>query len=127
MMNATWEDWERWYQQEYNGPQREASRDLYMNNFAFISLLLSLVSVGLVLQGTRANMMSSSYMEQQEKIHKAASMELARSKRATLTGGDRDERIRNFLEHREAVLSADEAYHRFPPSPEVCAPDTVRK
>ncbi|KAF2787344.1 hypothetical protein K505DRAFT_329749 [Melanomma pulvis-pyrius CBS 109.77] len=126
MMNATWEDWERWYRREHNGPHGDSPRDMYMTNFAFVSIVLSLVSIGLVMQGTRANMMSSSYMEQQEKVHKAASMELARSKRASMTG-DREERIRTFLEHREAVLAGEDAYQRMLPPSETCAPDTVRK
>jgi hypothetical protein len=125
MMNASWEDWERWYRREYNGEQYD-NRDPYMKNSAFIAIVLSLVSVGLVMQGTRANMMSMNYMEQQEKIHKAASMELAKSKRATMTG-DREERIRSFLEHREAVLAGEDAYQRILPHPETCAADTVRK
>jgi curved DNA-binding protein CbpA len=126
MMNASWEDWERWYRREYNGQQYDNNRDPYMKNSAFIAIVLSLVSVGLVMQGTRANMMSINYMEQQEKIHKAASMELAKSKRATMTG-DREERIRTFLEHREAILAGEDAYQRILPHPETCAPDTVRK
>ncbi|KAF2704248.1 hypothetical protein K504DRAFT_462819 [Pleomassaria siparia CBS 279.74] len=126
MMNASWQDWERWYKREYSGQREEAPHDLYMDNFAFVSIVLSLVSVGLVLQGTRANMMSSNYMEQQERLHKAASMDLARAKRATMTS-DREERIKSFLEHREAILAGDDAYQRLLPHPETCAPDTVRK
>ncbi|KAF2242110.1 hypothetical protein BU26DRAFT_439628 [Trematosphaeria pertusa] len=120
--NATWEDWERWYQRE-NG---EDPRDMYMSNFAFVSLVFALVTLGGVMQGTRANMLSSTVMEHRDKMHREASVELARSKRATMTG-DRNERIKTFLEHREAVLAGEDAYQRLLPPTENRAPDTIRK
>ncbi|KAF2675918.1 hypothetical protein K458DRAFT_323454 [Lentithecium fluviatile CBS 122367] len=123
--NATWEDWERWYRRE-SGSQGEP-RDMYMTNFAFVALIFSIVSLGGIMQGTRANMMTSSVMEHRDKIHKEASLELQRSKHATMSG-DRNERIRTFLEHREAVNSGEYAYQRLLPPAETCAPDTaVRK
>lgn len=121
--NATWEDWERWYQRESG---TEAPRDLYMSNFAFVSLVFAIVTLGGIMQGTRANMFGSSVMEHRERIHKEASLELARSKRATMSG-DRNERIRTFLEHRDATLAGEDAYHRLLPPADTCAPDTVRK
>ncbi|PSN62655.1 hypothetical protein BS50DRAFT_577566 [Corynespora cassiicola Philippines] len=126
MMNATWEDWERWYRREYGGDQADDSRAVHMSNFAFVSLVFALVSLGGIMQGTRANMFSTSVMEHRDRIHREASMELARSKRATISG-DRSERIRTFVEHREATMAGEDAYQRMLPHPETCAPDTVRK
>lgn len=125
MMNATWEDWERWYDREY-GREQQNTRDLYMSNFSFIGLIFALVTLGGVMQGTRANMMTSSAMEHRDKVHNEASKQLARSKRATMSG-DRNERIKTFLEHREAVLAGEDAYQRILPPSVVCVPDTVRK
>ncbi|KAF2444192.1 hypothetical protein P171DRAFT_27480 [Karstenula rhodostoma CBS 690.94] len=121
--NATWEDWERWHQRESG---TDAPRDLNISNVAFVSLVFAIVTLGGVLQGTRANMFGSSVMEQRERIHREASMELARSKRATMSG-DRNERIRTFLEHRDATLAGEDAYQRLLPPSETCLPDTVRK
>jgi hypothetical protein len=98
-----------------------------MSNVAFISLVFALVTLGGIIQGTRANMLSSSYMEQRDKVHREASIDLQRSKHATISGGDRNERIRTFLEHREAVLAGEDAYQRILPPADTCAPDTVRK
>lgn len=126
MYNATWEDWERWYQREYQKGQSEEPRAVYMSNFGFMSLIFALVTLGGIMQGTRANMLSSSVMEHRDRIHKEASMELARSKRATMTG-DRNERIRTFLEHREATLTGEDAYQRLLPPTETCASDSARK
>lgn len=123
--NATWEDWERWYQRE-DGSEKADPRDMYMSNFAFVSLVFAIVTLGGVMQGTRASIFTSTAMEQRDRIHKEASMELARSKRATISG-DRNERIKTFLEHREAVMAGEVAYQRALPPPETCSPDTVRK
>jgi hypothetical protein len=123
--NATWEDWERWYRRE-SGSTGEP-RDMYMTNLAFVALVFSIVSLGGIVQGTRANTLTTSVMEHRDKMHKQASLELARSKHATMAS-DRDERIRTFLEHREAVNSGEHAYQRLLPPAETCAPDTaVRK
>ncbi|KAL5465846.1 hypothetical protein PMIN06_000441 [Paraphaeosphaeria minitans] len=121
--NATWEDWERWHHRESG---TEAPRDLNISTFAFVSLVFAMVTLGGVLQGTRANAFGSSVMEQRDKIHREASIELARSKRATMSG-DRNERIRTFLEHRDATLVGEDSYQRLLPPSETCLPDTVRK
>lgn len=126
MNNATWEDWERWYDREYQREKGENPRETYMSNFGFMSLVFALVSVGGVVQGTRANAMSSNVMEQRDRIHKEASMGLQRSKHATMNG-DRGERIRTFLQHREATLGGEESYQRILPPSESCSPDSIRK
>jgi curved DNA-binding protein CbpA len=122
--NATWEDWERWHR--WNDGKPEDDRTVYMSNFGFMSLIFGIVSVGGFIQSSRASSLSSSVMEQRDKMHKEASIELARSKRATMTG-DRKERIRTFLEHRDATLTGQEQYQRLLPPAENCAPESVRK
>jgi curved DNA-binding protein CbpA len=122
--NATWEDWERWYRRESGAP--DEPRDMYMTNVAFVALVMSIVSLGGIVQGTRASNLTSSVMERRDKIHREACLELARSKHATMSG-DRDERIRTFLQHREATHAGEYAYQRILPPAETCASDTVRK
>jgi hypothetical protein len=125
--NATWEDWERWHRR--NDPKRatEDERTVYMSNFGFMSMIFLVISMGGIVQGTRANLMTSSIMDQREKTHKEASLELARSKRATMMTGDRDERVRTFLEHREANIAGEPAYQRLLPPADNCSPDSVRR
>ncbi|KAF2259984.1 hypothetical protein CC78DRAFT_536721 [Lojkania enalia] len=125
MYNATWEDWEHWYGREY-GTQQEDARTIHMSNFGFMSIVLALVSIGGVMQGTRANTFSTTVMEHRDKMHEEASRELARSKRATMSG-DRNERIKTFVEHREANMTGEDAYQRVLPPSEICIPDTVRR
>ncbi|KAF2278502.1 uncharacterized protein EI97DRAFT_431729 [Westerdykella ornata] len=124
--NATWEDWERWHRR--NVPKDDAdSRTVYMSNFGFMSFILLAVSLGGIVQGTRANAMSSSVMEQREKVHREASLQLARSQHATRMTGDKKERVRSFLEHREATLAGHATYQRLLPPEENCGPESLRK
>jgi hypothetical protein len=125
--NATWEDWERWHRRNDPNGQAEDERTVYMSNFGFMSLIFLVVSFGGIVQGTRANLMTSSIMDQREKAHKTASLELARSKRATMMTGDREERVRTFLEHREANITGEPAYQRLLPPADNCSPDSVRR
>jgi curved DNA-binding protein CbpA len=123
--NATWEDWERWYE-DNDSSKDSKERGLQMSNFTFMALLFSFVGIGGVMQSTRFNSFHSSVLEKSDRVHREASIELQRSKHATL-GGDRDERIRTFLEHREANLAGEESYHRLLPPADRCAPDEVRR
>jgi hypothetical protein len=127
MYNATWEDWEKWYEDEYGKSRQDDVRAMYATNFGYMSLIFALVTIGGVMQGTRASMLSSSVLEQRDRVNKETSIELMRAKRASLSTGDRDERIKTFLEHREATNAGEEAYHRLLPPSETCLPDTVRR
>lgn len=79
------------------------------------------------MQGTRASLLTSNAMEHHDRIHREASVELARAKRAATISGDRSERIQTFLDHRQANLNGEEAYQRLLPPPETCAPSTIGK
>ncbi|KAH7401449.1 hypothetical protein BKA66DRAFT_507976 [Pyrenochaeta sp. MPI-SDFR-AT-0127] len=123
--NATWEDWERWHG-ENDGSKEPDARTVQLSNFAFMSLIFAFVSIGGVVQGTRFSTFNSSVIERRDQIHREASMELRRSKNATISG-DRDERIRTFLEHRESSIMGEQSYQRLLPPADTCAPDTVRR
>lgn len=129
--NATWEDWERWHERNRREKDgwKEDERTVYMNNFTFMSMIFGLVTIGSVVQGTRASTLTSQAMEQRDKVHKEASFELSRAQRATMQTGNREERIKAFLDHRELNLagSGGEAYQRILPPTENCGPDSVRK
>ncbi|KAF1843941.1 uncharacterized protein K460DRAFT_408259 [Cucurbitaria berberidis CBS 394.84] len=123
--NATWEDWERWHN-ENDGSKEPDAHTMQLSNFAFMSLLFAFVSIGGVVQGTRFNTFNNSVIERRDQIHREASMELRRSKHATMSG-DRDERIRTFLEHRESSIMGEQSYQRLLPPADNCAPDGVRR
>jgi curved DNA-binding protein CbpA len=123
--NATWEDWEQW-RHENEGTADPNGRTIQLSNFAFMSLIFAFVSIGGVVQGTRFSTFNSSVIERRDQIHREASTTLQRSKNATLSG-DRDERIRTFLDHREAQLAGEASYQRLLPPAETCAPNAARR
>jgi DnaJ-class molecular chaperone len=122
--NATWEDWERWRHENEDGGAEPNARTIQMSNFAFMSLLFAFVSIGGVVQGTRFTTFNSSVIERRDQIHREASTTLQRSQNATISG-DRDERIRTFLDHREAQLAGEASYQRLLPPPETCPPNAL--
>ena len=125
--NATWEDWERWYDREYGRERRhDSAATMQFSNFGFLSIIVALVSLGGVMQGTRASVISDSVWERAERVNKESSLELQKSRRATMSG-DRDERIETFVRHREAVHAGDDAYHRLLPPSDPCLADPFSK
>lgn len=123
--NATWEDWERWHYDNSEDAQHQ-ERTVQMSNFTFMALLFAFVSIGGVMQGTRFSGFHSNVLERRDQVHREASREYQRSRHATMNA-DRDERIRTFLEHREANLAGEESYQRLLPPSENCAPEGVRR
>jgi curved DNA-binding protein CbpA len=123
--NATWEDWERWHY-ENDGSKDADARTIQMSNFTFMALIFAFVSIGGVVQGTRFNTFNNSVIERRDQLHREASMEYRRSKNATLSG-DKDERIRTFLEHRESTIIGEQSYQRLLPPAGTCSPDEVRR
>jgi hypothetical protein len=123
--NATWEDWERWHYENDGGKDPDA-RTIQMSNFTFMALLFAFVTIGGVVQGTRFNTFNNSVIERRDQIHREASIEYRRSKNATL-GGDRDERIRTFLEHRESTIVGEQSYQRLLPPSDTCTPDEISR
>ena len=123
--NATWEDWERWYGENHEGGEQK-ERAIQMSNFTFMSLLFAFVAIGGVMQGTRFSGFHNSVVERRDQVHREASSVYQRSRHATMSG-DRDERIRTFLEHREANLAGEESYHRLLPPSDNCSPNEMRR
>ncbi|KAH6637639.1 hypothetical protein C7974DRAFT_145388 [Boeremia exigua] len=119
--NATWEDWERWYG-ENDSSHPKGERAVQMSNFTFMSLIFAFVAIGGVMQGTRFSGFHNSVVERRDQVHREASSVYQRSRHATMSG-DRDERIRTFLSHREANLAGEESYHRLLPPSEHCTPN----
>ncbi|KAF1946496.1 hypothetical protein EJ02DRAFT_441112 [Clathrospora elynae] len=123
--NATWEDWERWHGENDGGKHSDA-RTVQMSNFTFMALIFAFVSIGGVVQGTRFNTFNNSVIERRDQIHREASIEYRRSRNASLSG-DKDERIRTFLEHRESTIVGEQSYQRLLPPVDTCSPEDVRR
>ncbi|KAI1803242.1 hypothetical protein F4811DRAFT_355563 [Daldinia bambusicola] len=97
-MNATWEDWERWYN-ERDG-KKEKQQPVYMSNQLFVGVLCMFVVVGSMGQARRANSNTTNFVEMREQSHASIShdMRLRQVQQASL---DRHERIEHFLRQRE--------------------------
>jgi len=127
--NATWEDWERWYAENTPGrqaPDHDGPRPIPLSNLTLIALLIAFVSIGGVAQGTRLTTFHASALERREQMHREATLELRRSHHATLAG-DRHERIRTFVQHRDSNLVGEQNDQRILPPAPPCASDTLRR
>ncbi|RYP08299.1 hypothetical protein DL765_008841 [Monosporascus sp. GIB2] len=97
-MNATWEDWERWYE-ERNGEKRKQS-PLYMSNELFVAVLCAIAIFGSMGQARRASTQSMNLIEMRDQKHEAISHDM-RQRQGELASLDRQERVENFLRQRE--------------------------
>ena len=126
--NATWEDWERWYQRDSQGAQQPR----YVSNSAFVALIVIFAALGGVGQATRVGNYSMSFIEQRDALHDSISKDLMRRRRETTNGfGSREERIQQFLKQRDpygygVMDPKEESYRRMLPPPKVCSSDEIK-
>ncbi|KAF7555127.1 hypothetical protein G7046_g6621 [Stylonectria norvegica] len=96
--NATWEDWERWYNAR-DGKPREP---LYMSNGLFASLVVMMCMVGALTQISRASESGAEYMESKAQTNHQIAKHMARNNMAG-AGLSKDQRVDTFLKDRENV------------------------
>jgi curved DNA-binding protein CbpA len=126
--NATWEDWERWYSRDSDGPQEPR----YVSNGAFVGLIVIFAALGGIGQATRVGNFSISFIEQRDALHNDISKDLMRRRRETTDHySSREERINNFLRQRDpfghgTMDARDEGYRKLLPAPEVCSSDDIK-
>lgn len=127
--NATWEDWERWYQRDARGAQGP----YYFSNSAFVSLIVVFAALGGIGQATRAGNYSMSFLEERDKLHSDMSRDLMRRRNETVSAsGNKDERVQSFLKTRDPVGYGvidpwEDAYRRVLPELEVCSSGDIEK
>lgn len=113
-MNATWEDWERWYD-ERSGDKKQ-QRPVFMSNELFVGVLCTLVVIGSMGQARRASTSSMNIVEMRDQKHEAISHGM-RQRQGELASLDRHGRVENFLRQREGWAFASstnshvEPYH----------------
>jgi curved DNA-binding protein CbpA len=134
MYNATWEDWERWYQaqrehEEGSSDQHSSSsssspqqhRGLLMNNYAFVSLIVMLAALGGVGQATRASSFSTAFREQKEAANERTHADLMGVRaHAAASGSSREAKVERFLKQRDGAAWADEGTRRMLLEPDIC-------
>lgn len=101
MNNATWEDWERWYQ-TCNGSKRAKQEPTYVSNGGFVTLVAVVVILGAVGQRTWIEGYSASLIKQIDIVHDKNSKGVESRRRASQQLGNRDERLESFLKTRDS-------------------------
>jgi curved DNA-binding protein CbpA len=129
--NATWEDWEKWYQRDAGGPQKPT----YVSNSAFVSLVVVIAALGGIGQATRAGNNGASFIEQTDALHHKISQDLMRRRRETANAYGKEERIHHFIKQRDAHGVAafkepspkEEKYRKLMPRIDVCSSEDVKR
>ena len=98
-MNATWEDWEKWYQ-ERDSEGEKKQEEIFMSNSGFFAIMGLCIIVGTWVQATRAGANGTKLLDMREEQHLAVTQELWR-RQAAIAGLNREARVNNFLQHRE--------------------------
>ena len=117
--NATWEDWEKWYQRNEKG-ERIPQKPMYLSNEAFLSVIAIIACLGGIGQATRIENQQISYLKRMEAIHTDCIHERQRRMEEAQGYGIKDERVRNFLRTREQagfvnLDTSDANSRRLPP------------
>lgn len=102
--NATWEDWERWRQENGSEPTGDSSgakqAEQFMSNGGFAVVVLVLVFLGGWGQLTRASTNGASMLAMRDQHHEAISSAL-REQQTAIAPLNRQDRVGSFLERRE--------------------------
>ncbi len=127
--NATWEDWERWYQRDAKGPQEPT----FTSNGVFVGVILIAVAIGGIYQAARAGNNGMAFIEQTDALHRTIHKDLQRRRSETISMyGNRDERIRNFLMQRDpqgcgTTNMEEQSYRKLLPQPKICSSEDIKQ
>lgn len=125
--NATWEDWERWYQRD-----KKKQEPVYFSNGGFLVLVIAVVSIGGFGQSVRVGDYANVFQRRVEKVHDDASKALRLRKQESAGFGNREERLQNFLKSRDPhgygiIDPTEEGYRKLLPDPEVCMSEGIHQ
>ena len=108
--NATWEDWERWRQQNGGGASGDGpgaqQTEQFMSNGGFAVIVLVMVCIGGWGQMMRASSNGASILEMRDQQHRAVSGAL-RDRQTADAPLSRQDRVGSFLERREGWSGYD--------------------
>lgn len=125
--NATWEDWEKWYQRG-----KAKQEPVYFSNGGFLMLVLAAVFLGGFGQSVRVGDYSDVFQRQVEKVHDDASKAIRQRRTESQGFGNRDERLQNFLRTRDphgygVIDPMEEKYRKLLPEPEICMSEDMNQ
>ncbi|KAI8678313.1 J domain-containing protein [Fusarium keratoplasticum] len=99
--NATWEDWERWYDARDGKPKDP----LYMSNGLFATLVVVMCMIGAFAQMSRVEQSGADYVQMTNQSNLAIGQQVAR-RTSVAQGRSKDERVDMFLRDRENLAYA---------------------
>ncbi|KAF1988311.1 hypothetical protein K402DRAFT_32960 [Aulographum hederae CBS 113979] len=133
MNNATWEDWERYYQYKHFGDdgigkdgKRRPQEPVFLSNTAFIAVIVMFAAIAGVGQATRAENASLNFIEQRDAHHKEAGEMLRKVQQNAKVDG-RDARVQKFLMERDPEAYFDESVRKMYLEPDICESDGAVK
>ncbi|KAK5662183.1 hypothetical protein OQA88_8088 [Cercophora sp. LCS_1] len=95
-MNATWEDWERW-RDEQDGKKQQP---VFMSNGSFVILIGMFALIGGLEHLTRAESHSANLIDMRDKNHASISKGM-HERQSTVAGLSKEARVQHFLRQRE--------------------------
>ncbi|KAI4213498.1 MAG: hypothetical protein LQ351_003999 [Letrouitia transgressa] len=107
--NATWEDWEQWYQRDMGQPQTP----VYLSNEGFFFLVALFVTLGAVFQANNIEGYRTSYVRKIGDSTSERGRNIRERKEKAIESGGGEVAIRNFLKSRKEYISATD---EIPPS-----------
>lgn len=123
MRNATWEDWERWYN------RHKKPEPVYTSNGSFITLIAFVLLLGGFGQHLQVDRHQEFFNEQAEERHRMASQALLRHRQMGKEGGQIDDRVQDFLKARDdaGYGVAIEGEKKLLGEPVVCMSDGIQQ
>ncbi|KAL8945111.1 MAG: hypothetical protein Q9211_000384 [Gyalolechia sp. 1 TL-2023] len=95
--NATWEDWERWYQRNSGGAQTP----VYTSNGGFVTLVVFVVLLGAFSQASRVDEHQHYFASRMELVHNDCSKNIQQRKDGTRQLSSTEQAILRFMRSRE--------------------------
>lgn len=125
--NATWEDWERWYQRD-----KAKQEPVYFSNGGFLMLVITAIFLGGFGQSVRVGDHSNMFQRHVEMVHDDASKALRRRKTDSTEFGNKDERLQNFLKTRDPhgygiTDPSEEGYEKLLPESGACLSNGIHQ
>ena len=127
MNNATWEDWEKWYEKEAGGKQEP----VYSSNGGMFSLLVIVVLLGGIAQARRIGGHSRTFLEHIEMVHHDCSQNVRNRREASHGLESNNDRVEKFLRNRDPYGygvhgSREESDRGLLSSPTTCTDDETQ-
>ena len=124
MYNATWEDWERWYEKQRDpegyarrhswqatfSSSRQSSQQVFANNSVFLSVVALLAALGGIGQATRLNHVQSSRQQRISAVNEKISQDLVDVRKDTWENAgslNKEERIKKWVRRREGYQEGE--------------------